>query len=153
MEQDVFEQLDRLTGHWVNESTHPAFPGLIIRGATRCAWLDGGRFLEQRSEYDHPDFPNALSVIGIMGMDRADLAIEADATQLRMHYLESRGVCRIYDMAIDSTSWRYWRLDPSFPQRATGTFSDDGTTIDVVTQLRRDGADWVDDLKMVCRRA
>lgn len=150
--------LDRLVGEWRTEATHPFFPGLVVHGTVAARWLDGGHFLEQRSENEHPDFPNALSVIGRMDQDRADQGEDAkdaapEGEGLRMHYFDSRGVFRIYETSVDEAAWRWERMAPGFSQRFTGTFADDGDTIVGVSQLQRDDADWADDLEITYRRA
>ena len=45
-----------------------------------------------------------------------------------------------------------WRNAPGFSQRFTGTFSDDGDTIDGLWKLSRDETTWDDDLKISFRR-
>ena len=94
------DPLGRLVGTWTTEATHPAMPGVVVHGTAVIEWLEGERFLTHRARTDHPDFPASLSVIGHMGHDRvggADGAVTADAdeSQLRMHYFDSRGVFRV----------------------------------------------------------
>lgn len=69
-----------------------------------------------------------------------------------MHYFDSRGVFRVYEVGVDSKSWRYFRDSPGFSQRFTGTFSDDGNTIVGLCELNRDGAHWKDDLRITYRK-
>ena len=153
----TLDPLDRLVGTWTTEATHPAVPGVVVRGTATIEWLDGRRFLTQRARNDHPDFPDALSVIGEMAHDRVDGAdgavpVEADRPQLRMHYFDSRGVFRVYDASIDDASWRLWRNAPGFSQRFTGRVADGGDTIVGQWQLCRDDVHWVDDLQITYRR-
>jgi hypothetical protein len=54
----------RLLGAWTTEATHPYLPGAVIRGSSEIEWLEGERFLIYRSSYDHPDIPDAISIIG-----------------------------------------------------------------------------------------
>ena len=63
--------LDQLIGEWTLEATHPAFPDLVVPGRSSFEWLDGGKFMMQRSTADHPDFPNSISVIGAMSEGEA----------------------------------------------------------------------------------
>src|ERR1043165_1079957 len=105
---------------------------------------------------DHADFPDALSVIGDDEQDRVDDAApthDHGEPRLRMHYFDSRGVFRLYQVSADEHAWRFWRDSPGFSQRFTGTFSDDGDTIVGVSQLRQDDDRWTDDLKITYRRA
>lgn len=150
------DPLGRLVGTWTTEATHPAMPGVVVHGTAVVAWLEGERFLTHRARTDHPDFPDALSVIGYMGHDRADGAdaapADADPSPLRMHYFDSRGVFRVYETHMDGAAWRWWRDAPGFSQRFTGLLSADGNTITGRSQLCRDDAHWADDLQITYRR-
>ena len=153
----ALEPLNRLGGTWTTEAAHPALPGVVVRGTAIIEWLEGERFLIHRARTDHPDFPDALSIIGVTERDRIDNAPGTDPAaagkpQLRMHYFDSRGVFRIYEVNIDDESWRLWRDAPGFSQRFTGTFADGGDTIVGRWQLRRDDRHWDDDLQITYRR-
>jgi hypothetical protein len=152
----TFDPLDRLVGTWNTEATHPAMPGVVVRGTVTIEWLEGRRFLTHRARNDHPDFPDSLSVIGEMAHDRVDGAdgavpTDAEPPRLRMHYFDSRGVFRVYDASIDA-EWRLWRNAPGFSQRFTGRVADQGHTIVGQWQLCRDDVHWVDDLQITYRR-
>jgi hypothetical protein len=69
-----------------------------------------------------------------------------------MQYFDSRGVHRVYGVSFNDRAWRMWRNAPGFSQRFTGTFSDDGDTIDGLWKLSRDDTTWDDDLKISFRR-
>src|SRR5688500_18732751 len=71
-ESMTLDDLNQLVGSWALESTHPAFPGLVVRGTAEIGWLEGNRFLMHRARVDHPDFPDSLSIVGDMGSDRVD---------------------------------------------------------------------------------
>jgi hypothetical protein len=149
--------LSKLLGTWSTEGTHPAVPGVVVRGTTTVEWLEGERFLILRSRTDHAQFPDAISIIGDTEHDRMDG--EGDAAQggpgdapLRMQYFDSRGVFRVYDVDIDDVAWRWRRESPGFSQQFTGTFADGGNTIIGQSQLRRDDIHWDDDLKIIYRR-
>ena len=152
----TLEQLNRLVGRWITEATHPALPGVVVHGTTIIEWLEGKRFLIYRSRTDHPDFPDAIAVIGHMERDRiasADGEVgDASKTPLHMHYFDSRGVFRVYDTSIADTSWRIWRDAVGFSQRFTGRVSDGGDTIVGRWELRRDDVHWADDLAITYRR-
>jgi hypothetical protein len=153
MEHDPFKLLDRLVGSWVTEATHPALPGVVVHGTVDVEWLEGKRFLMHRSHTDHPDFPDATSIIGNMQHDiGADAQKPAAEPKLSMHYFDSRGVFRAYDSSIDDTAWRFQREDSTFPQRFTCTFSPDGNTLTGTSQVRENGAPWRDDLAITYRR-
>ena len=141
VEDDLLAPLNELVGSWTIEAAHPAFPGTVVRGQSDFAWLEGERFLLQRSRTDHPDFPDSLIVFG-----------EFDEDGLGMHYFDSRGVHRVYGVSFSDGVWRMWREAPGFSQRFTGTFNDDRDTVDGLWKLSRDDANWDDDLKISLRR-
>ena len=153
----TLEPLNRLVGSWTTDATHPAYPGGIVQGTAVIEWLEGERFLIHRARTDHPDFPDSISIIGITERDRVDDTPSDDPaaaieSQLHMHYFDSRGVFRVYDVAVDDEAWRLWRDTPGFSQRFTGTFADGGDTIAGRWQLRRDDINWDDDLEITYRR-
>jgi len=124
-----------LVGEWTFEATHPMFPTTVVHGHMTYEWLEGERFLVQRSRNDHPDFPDSISVIGF-----------ADEDELSVHYFDSRGVFRIYRIAMAGDTLRMWRDVPGFSQRMQGTLSEDGATLTVTGQLSRDDETWEEDL-------
>ena len=154
--EPTLDALSRLVGYWTTEATHPAARGVIVRGTASIEWLEGQRFLIVRSRTDHPDFPGAISIIGFTDADRVDSSAGESAvdgeSRLRMHYYDSRGIFRVYEVSIDLEAWRIWRDAPEFSQRFTGRFADNGNRIVGSWQLRRDDAQWHDDLQIVYRR-
>jgi hypothetical protein len=140
----------RLVGQWTTEATHPAFPGTVIAGSNEFEWLDGDQFLIFRSHYDHPDFPDAISIIG-------------DTDGLRMHYFDSRGVHRLYEVTLADDGWTVLMdrnapdrsFAPStapFSQRLTYTIGDGDQEISGTSQLCEEGETWTDDLAITLRR-
>jgi hypothetical protein len=125
---------DVLVGTWDVEATHPMVPSTTVRGTAEFEWLEGERFLLQRSRTDHPEFPDSLIVFG------------GDDDGLSMDYFDSRGVHRIYNVSISDGVWRMWRHAPGFSQKFTGRISDDGETIQGLWKLSRDDSTWADDL-------
>jgi hypothetical protein len=150
--------LERLVGTWATEATHPALPGVVVHGSAVIEWLEGERFLIHRARTEHPDFPDSISIIGVTDRDRLDnqsdqgSGVDTDAN-LSMHYFDSRGVFRVYDVSLDDEAWRLWRDAPGFSQRFTGAFTDGGDTIDGHWQLCRDDIHWDDDLEIIYRRS
>lgn len=156
MTKDSPPHLQRLVGSWATEATHPAMPGVVVHGTAVFEWLEGEQFLIQRSRNDHPDFPDAIAIIGDTDADRAEdvgngAAADSDAP-LTLHYFDSRGVFRVYQTTVDEQAWRWWRDVPGFSQRMTFTFADDGNTIVGTSQLCRDDINWDDDLESTYRR-
>ncbi len=127
----ALESLQALVGTWFIKMTHVALPD-TVHGHKAFEWLEGGHFLIARSHFDHPDVPDTISVIG------ADDSGEG----LSEHYFDSRGVLRVLEMSLSDRIWKVWRDAPGFSQRFTGTFSDDGNTIEVLGELSKDGVDW-----------
>ena len=138
--------LDQLIGEWTLEATHPAFPDLVVPGRSSFEWLDGGKFMMQRSTADHPDFPNSISVIGAMSDDEED-------QRLSMHYYDSRGVHRVYSVEMSEDVLRIARDAPGFSQRLEAKLADDGSTLAGTWLLSRDDEAWDDDLEITYRRA
>jgi hypothetical protein len=99
------EPFDTLVGTWEIEATHPMFPSAVVHGTAEFEWLEGERFLLQRSRTDDPEFPDSLIVFG------------ADDEGLSMNYFDSRGVHRIYQVSLSDGVWSMWRHSPGFSQK------------------------------------
>jgi hypothetical protein len=141
----------RLVGGWTTEGTHPGLPGTVIHGSSEIEWLEGERFLIYRTRYDHPDIPDGISIIG-------------DTDGLHMHYFDTRGVHRIYDVKVTDEGWEvamdrdspagsFASPDERFSQRTKFTFDDDDRTMTGEGKLSHDNMDWEDDLQITYRRA
>ena len=139
-QEPELESLNALVGDWTIEATHPAYPSTVVRGQAAIEWLEGEKFLIYRSRTDHPDFPDSIAVIGV----------PEDA--LCMHYFDSRGVYRVYQVDMSERVWRMWRDAPGFSQRFEGTIAGDGDTISGVSELSRDDSTWDSDLEIEFRR-
>jgi len=153
----ALQALDRWVGTWATEATHPAMPGVVVHGTVVVEWLEGDRFLIHRARTDHPDFPDSISILGFTDRDRVDKGARtapasAGEPQLTMHYFDSRGVFRVYDVSVDDEAWRIWRDAPGFSQRFTGTFADGGDTLIGRWQVCEDDVRWTDDLEITYRR-
>jgi hypothetical protein len=140
----------RLVGRWSTEATHPALPGTVVPGSAEVEWLEGEQFLVHRIRNDHPDFPDAISLLG-------------DTDGLRMHYFDSRGVHRVYDLAVTPDGWAigmgegagaesFAPGDAPFSQRMTFTFEDSDQTMSGLAQMSYDGQTWTDDLAITYHR-
>jgi hypothetical protein len=115
-------------------------------------WLEGERFLIFRARTDHPDFPDSISIIGDIG-------------GLQMHYFDSRGVHRIYEVRVTDGGWEFardaagpdapeiGRGAPPFSQRLTLTFEDDDDTMAGRSKISSDDKTWQDDLQITYRRS
>lgn len=133
----------RLVGGWTTRSTHPLVPGTVVLGGTTFEWLTGRQFIVARSWTDHPDFPDAISIIG-------------DTDGLQLHWFDSRGVHRTYAVTVSDQGWEAIRHSPpspsDFSQRLPLSFADDGNTMFGTTQISHDDATWEDDLVITYQR-
>ena len=134
----ALEPLNALVGDWLTEGSHVMIPDTVLRGKKTYAWFEGQCFLIEHSYTDHPDVPNSISMIG------ADNS-EASLVQ---HYFDSRGVSRIYKMSLSEGVWKLWRDAPGFSQRFTGTFSNDGKTVQGLFEKSGDGVQWERDMEL-----
>jgi hypothetical protein len=133
----ALRRLSVLVGEWTTESTHPALPGTVVHGQATFEWLEGERFLIWRERADHPDFPDAIAIIG-------------DTDGLQAHSFDSRGVYRVVETRISDEAWEYLmpREQPSdtafaegtpgFSGPFVGTFEDDLQTTYRRVSARRD---------------
>jgi len=144
----VLEQLAVLDGRWKIEAMHQAFPGTVIRGEAVFETVRSGVLMTWHSHYDHPDIPDAVTILS--GDETGDLRNPGGGCA--MHYYDERGVTRLFSLDAEPGVWRYWRNAPGFSQRFTGRFSLDGTTIQGVVELCRDGSTWEQDLAITYRR-
>jgi hypothetical protein len=134
------EPLNALVGTWEIEATHPMVPATIVHGIAEFEWLEGERFLLQRSRTDHPEFPDSLIVFG------------ADENGLLMNYFDSRGVHRIYRVSMSDSVWKMWRHSPGFSQKFSGKLNPEGNMVEGLWKLSRDDSTWDDDLAITFRR-
>ena len=135
----ALQPFDALIGTWITEATHPRFDG-VVPGRMTFEWLEGGKFLVQRSHNDHELFPDAISVIGA----------PEDGEGLVMEYFDSRGVRRTYGISLEDGVLRWWRDHPGFDQRATAKLGPDEFVF--LNELARTPGEWRDGLRAVYRR-
>lgn len=135
----LLEPFDALIGTWATDATHPMLDA-VVPGTTTFEWLEGGRFLVQRTRNDHEQFPDAISVIGP----------PESGEGLVMDYFDSRGVRRTYRVSLDEGVLRIWRDDPEFAPRFSAEVGAD--RFEGLWQLARTPGDWQDDLKVTYRR-
>jgi len=148
MRSSALSALDLLVGEW---SMSPRFEHLpAADGDARVVfeWLPGGTFLVERWSIPIPEAPDGIAVIGLD---------PADEDRYLQHYFDSRGVARVYKMALSDKVWTLWRDEPDFSpldfrQRYTGTVSDDGRTITGSWEMCRDGSPWEHDFELSYRK-
>ena len=82
-----------------------------------------------RSHNDHPQFPDAISIIGA----------PEEGDGLVLEYFDDRGVRRTYNVSIADGVMRWRRDAPGFDQRMVATLGDDEfeANIELATDARR----------------
>jgi hypothetical protein len=133
----MIERLDAFVGEWSIEAKFPDAPPTDTRGRVVFEWMPGAQYLVERWEVAHPDAPDGIAIIGV----------DHSGEKYLQHYFDSRGVARVYEMSFDDGVWKLWRASADFTplefsQRFTGTFGDDGTTIDGRWEISHDGSTW-----------
>jgi len=140
--EEALEKLSTLVGEWTLEAMSAdgePWPG---GGRATFEWHDSRAHLIQRWTVDLPEAPDGVS---IMGCDAAN------GTFFQL-YSDERGVCRVYEMSIGEGEWKLWREGEPFPQRFTGTFSEDGNTISGRWEKAEDGTRYTTDFLLTYRR-
>ena len=110
----MLARFEALIGTWATDATHPLVDG-VVPGSITFAWLEGGRFLIQRSRNEHELFPDAICLIGAPETGEG----------LVMEYFDSRGVRRTYGVSLEDGVLRMWRQYPGFDQRFSATLGPD----------------------------
>jgi hypothetical protein len=128
----------RLLGAWTTEARHTFLPGVVISGTSSVELLGLDGFLLHRTWYDHPDVPDAVSLL------RGE----------QLHYFDERGVIRLFALTVTAHGWSVERskTDDDFGQRMTWLVDAAGTTVRGRSQLSHDGVRWEDDLQVTYRR-
>ena len=137
----AIEALAPLVGRWATEMVFPGKPE-PFRGEVSFAWIDGGAFLEMRSEGEPGGPPRSVAVIGH----------DQDRHGYQMLYFDERGVSRIYAMAFDGMAWALSRDQGGFAQRFEARISDDGATISGSWSKSSEGAPFEHDFAITYRR-
>jgi hypothetical protein len=139
------EALEPFVGEWSLAAQFENQPTPDVDSGARVwfEWLAGGKFLVERWEIPIPEAPDGIAIIG------ADP--DADGGYLQ-HYFDSRGVARVYKMRFDGRVWTLWRGTPDFSpldfsQRFSGTFSEDGRSIDATWEID-EGEGWRKDFDL-----
>lgn len=138
----ALEPLSILIGEWSTAGKHPLIPGITFHGRASFKWLAGGAFVMMHSEMSEKEIPAGIAIFG------SDDSID----EYTMLYFDERGVSRKYLSTLENNTWKWWRPDPGFSQRFTGTIIDDGHTIIGKGEMSRNGAPWEDDLELIYTR-
>jgi len=142
----TLEALQPLVGTWDVSVTFPG--GEPLSGAvTEFEFMDGGLFLIQRWTVPVPEAPDGIALIGH----------DEGSGKLLQHYFDTRGVARVYEMSLQDGVWTLERTTPDFSplgfwQRFSGTFSEDGRTVEGAWEICHDEATWEHDFGMTYTR-
>ena len=136
------QPLSILIGEWKTVGKHPLLPGQVLNGYASFEWMKDGAFMIMHSAIEHKDFPAGIAVFG------SDDSFE----EYSMIYFDEREVSRVYLSSLKDKVWKWWRNDPKFSQRFTGTISDDGNTIISQGEMAKDGKLWEKDLELTYTR-
>ena len=121
------QEFERLIGEWHGEGRIPMEPPMDVVVDATIERL--GELIVMRTLGQPAEVPDSVSIIGG--------APEGEPQP--MHYFDSRGVKRLFMMAVEGSTWRIWRAPgedwngpdgPGFNQRFIGEISADGNTID-----------------------
>jgi len=86
-----------LIGEWHGEGEVPMEPPMKISVEAKLERL--GEFIVMRSVGEPAEMPDSVSIIGGA----------PDGEPQPMHYFDSRGVKRLFMMAIEGSTWKIWR--------------------------------------------
>src|SRR5689334_16409942 len=105
--------------------------GLVVaRQRLRSEWIATGSFLLQSAETTLTDAASQVWQDNAPAWTRVVIGADDRSGRYGYLYVDSRGVHRVYEMALDGSEWRVWgRAGEEFFQRFFGVISDDGTRI------------------------
>jgi len=144
----ALERLDAFVGVWTLEAVFPHHPTEVLRGARSVfEWMKGRQLLVQRTEVPAPEAPDSITII----------AVDPEKDAYVQHYFDSRGVVRLCAMTLHDGVWTLLRDSPDFSpldfaQRFTGTFCDNGDTIQGTWEKSSDGSNWQTDFELTYRK-
>jgi hypothetical protein len=90
-----------LIGEWHGEAEIPMEPPMKISQEAKIVRL--GKFIVSSSVGEPAEVPDSVSIIG-GAPDGAP-----DGAPQPMHYFNSRGVKRLFMMALEGSTWKIWR--------------------------------------------
>ena len=139
--------LGRLIGAWEFE---PIIEGRSMgRGRATFEWGEDRAVVLERSDAEWSD-PGWVE--NAPGSTRSIIGWDDSTDEMVQLYSDSRGVFRIYRMTLTDDAWTLERAAPDFHQRFTGTFRDDGRTIEGRWDSSPDGTTWEVDFPITYRR-
>ena len=126
-----------LVGRWKMELHNAAFlpePDSRVTGSADFDWIEDGAALVMRQGVG----TGPPAAVWIIGRDESDGGYQ-------VHYADSRGVSRIYQMSFVATRWQMWRSTPEFSQRFEAEIAHDAQTIRGEWTKSVDGGTWEHD--------
>lgn len=138
----ILNKFEVLLGKWTTTGSHPLIPGVTLHGRTSFEWIEGGAFVLMRTEIEELGVPSAVAIIGS----------DNQKNDYYMLYFDERGVSRKYNVTLEGTSWRWWRDEPKFSQRFTGTIISQGREIIGKGEICKDDKTWEQDLNLNYKR-
>lgn len=107
-----------------------------ITGHQRYERVLDGAFVLQHWSYDHPDFPDAMSLL----------------SETQCHSFDVRGIVRIFDLEIDDAGWTMVHLDKNFSQRFKTRFQGEDAMEGTGEASRDGGVTWQPDFTITYQR-
>ena len=137
----ALSHLSGLIGEWSMDAWNfeALDPGVRISAQVSFEWHEGGAFVIQR--WDAPDtgLPSGASII----------SCDDTTGKCAMHYFDSRGVSRLYELTFSDGVLMIWREAPGFWQRFTGRLDESGNTITGKWEKSTDdGSTWIHDFDL-----
>jgi hypothetical protein len=145
------KEFEPLIGRWHGEGELPIEPPMKLSADVTFERL--GEFIVFSTVGEPEALPDSIAIIGGRPTGEAQ----------PMHYFDSRGVKRMFLMALEGSTWTMWRAPgedwngsdgPGFNQRFIGEISADGNTIEGRWErgLGDAGDDWEVDFPMTYAR-
>jgi hypothetical protein len=127
--------LDQLVGTWDVTFDHTQMPELVS-GTSQFERVLDGKFVMSRSAMEHPDVPDAISM---MSGDRS-------------YYFDTRGVVRIYEIDLTDDAWTLTLVGDDFSQKIVNRLTSPDT-VETDGYLSDDrGANWEPDFTATMHR-
>ncbi|MGI2329096.1 hypothetical protein [Planococcus sp. YIM B11945] len=144
--EEMMKRLDFFIGTWNMDVIHPHLLPNPISGRSTFEWLEE-KYIVQRTHIDKSEFPDNMIVYDF----------DPNTGHYLLHYFDSRGITRLYQMTLENGAWTMLRdkadFTPlSFFQRFIGTIDEVGKVIEGSWEASDDGVEWEHDLKVVYRK-
>jgi hypothetical protein len=144
--EEGMKRLSFFIGTWNMEVIHPHLQPNPISGQTNFEWMDE-KYIIQRTHIDKQEFPRSTSIFDW----------DAETGLYLVHYFDTRGVTRLYQMSLENGVWKWWRDKADFSplkfyQRFTGEIDETAKVIESILEKSDDGINWEHDFRTVYRK-